>query len=589
MITKLYGQHSGLKFKDLNTFKPLCEQAGARVIESLVIGVNYFDNFVKENGLNPQSTFEQASISNITTELSTINKEILTSLPKERPLALAIRSSEISEGGGSGIFGTEFLVLHDTSNAEELLWQAELKVYLSEWSPDAQAFRQKHNQPMGMEIMIQILQGRNFGNYFAPFLAGSAYTSYNGQALIRITFGLGTRAVNSDATVIQGNGLLKDWSVSLLKTQTIDALNLNGATNGFEQISLPNDWKKFLTAEPILELQRILNYLRQKGDFYIEWCMSDYFGSDLTILQIAPFEDKETKSLNIESTPGKELCSGTDIVNHGEKECQIIVLIDNWHSENRSWQQMVNKRLSNYVLILPQTAFTSMSRELTVSYADFSNASVLIESQHTNSPVEESLLRQQGISVIDHTENRGGMHFQQVCSREDILFLGGFLRRELFAKHEPFLSYNRGGVKIYKVPTKTINDTTCTKGTIYMTGGFLSAPKYSFEDINRFAEILYDTASSIEREASADGSDLIKNLVNSFYTIHFAIFNDDLINFDPFKINWDTAEVNPVDLISYINLVIENAEIYAKADSEELIREGGLIDYLTELKTKISI
>lgn len=79
------------------------------------------------------------------------------------------------------------------------------------------------------------------------------------------------------------------------------------------------------------------------------------------------------------------------------------------------------------------------------------------------------------------------------------------------------------------------------------------------------------------------------NLANSFYTVCYSIPNPkSLENFDPFEIDWKQADVEPEVLAQCIDVVIKNAEFYTNTCPEVLEREGGLLDYLADLKTKIT-
>ena len=98
--------------------------------------------------------------------------------------------------------------------------------------------------------------------------------------------------------------------------------------------------------------------------------------------------------------------------------------------------------LSNYILVVPQEAFSKISMLLgdrQIGFEHYSNASVLIERQQAlsaaridNSKYGSSML------LLDHTD-RGGTHFQQICDREDILFIGAVFSNEILLKNRKFL------------------------------------------------------------------------------------------------------------------------------------------------------
>ncbi len=129
----------------------------------------------------------------------------------EHPLIL--RSSSLLEDNFgyafSGKYDSVFLANQGNieSRLDEFIWGLK-KVHMSTYSPAAIIYRRDHNLldfDEKMSVLAQKVIGRRFGKYFLPFAAGVgfSYSTYSwspkidkNQGMIRLVFGLGTRAVD---------------------------------------------------------------------------------------------------------------------------------------------------------------------------------------------------------------------------------------------------------------------------------------------------------------------------------------------------------------------------------------------------------
>ena len=126
---------------------------------------------------------------------------------------IIVRSSSLQEdsfgNAFAGKYRSEFLVNQGSAEQRlEAFLQAVKLVYASALNPDALAYRRKWGLGQSdeqMAILVQRVSGSSFGPYFMPLLAGVAMSRNlyawtdridASQGMIRLVFGLGTRAVN---------------------------------------------------------------------------------------------------------------------------------------------------------------------------------------------------------------------------------------------------------------------------------------------------------------------------------------------------------------------------------------------------------
>jgi pyruvate,water dikinase len=126
---------------------------------------------------------------------------------------IIVRSSSLMEDSLGNAFAGKYLsvFLPNQGNPEERLaefLQAIKRVFASTLNPDAVAYRQRQGLTENdeqMAVVVQRVSGTPYKHYFFPPLAGVAFSrnAYPwtsridpGKGLIRLVFGLGTRAVN---------------------------------------------------------------------------------------------------------------------------------------------------------------------------------------------------------------------------------------------------------------------------------------------------------------------------------------------------------------------------------------------------------
>jgi hypothetical protein len=195
------------------------------VPESYFLGSDLSYIFMSMNGLMHWYTQKYKSEEEIWSEYSQIQKDFLTGeFPPEvveefRSLLSTIGKRPIVVRSSSQLednFGTSFAGKYEThfcpnqgSDEQNLkdLTRAITQVYASVFNPDALLYRRSkglQDYDERMAVLIQELEGEQFGNYFLPFAAGVAFSRnlYRWSPQIkreagfaRIVWGLGTRAV----------------------------------------------------------------------------------------------------------------------------------------------------------------------------------------------------------------------------------------------------------------------------------------------------------------------------------------------------------------------------------------------------------
>ena len=577
-LYKIYGTKPGLKVEDLIKHSAPFKSAGLSLVPSKVIGASYFNGFVSLNRLNPESPIDQVRKGVITPEIQELNQEILKTMPPGDPFAL--RSSSLGERGGSGIYQTTFFV--PTGNMEkdsEIFWDREKEVYASEFSDNAKAYREKHQADTGMAILIQPVIGERHEEYFFPFFAGSAYSSYAGEPLVRIAIGLGANAVGLDPT--RAIAITPKWSdylglsVLLKRLKKISVINLESGELKNTTIShLP---KETIDLYPIPDCVRnlfsILSKVRETEgrDYYIEWASPGRADENLFLLQVAPYEDKPIKKLSVQ-IKGQLLAGGKDIVNHGRKKCRAIVLITEFGGRESSYLWSLNRELKDYLLIFPQTIFSRVTEGPALEYSDFSNAGVLLEKQWSIPPDEKI------VQKIDHVPFfRGGQHFQQLCDREDILFIGAEgLDIKPLLDLEGAINYT-SGLTVWEVETETANDYTKVIGQVFITG----KPRvidFNKLEIRSFCDSFYEAGK--DAEGAGEGK-----LGEAFYSIISVLpVGGSLIGFNPYKVDLGKEEKSKI--IEWIKLILAEGYICIEFTNDQG-EDTRLAQYLKKLLEKL--
>ncbi|MBW2522724.1 MAG: PEP/pyruvate-binding domain-containing protein [Deltaproteobacteria bacterium] len=194
--------------------------------DSHFLGSDPYYEFLDENGLSSLVNFKYRPVDDLRAEYPRIRRQILAGrIPDDHRRRLAdvvrrmakapiiVRSSSLLEDN----FGIAFAGKYDSffcpnqgspkDNLEDLC-RAVKKVYASVLSPDAIMYRQHkelidYDERMG--VLIQRVEGKAYGKYFFPSVAGVAF-SHNplrwspridrSQGFLRMVTGLGTHAVD---------------------------------------------------------------------------------------------------------------------------------------------------------------------------------------------------------------------------------------------------------------------------------------------------------------------------------------------------------------------------------------------------------
>lgn len=462
------------------------------------------------------------------------------------------------------------------------LWLAERDVFLGEYQDKAKEWREKKNLPIGMGILFYPVVGRQFNvageqssNVFCPLVAGSAYTSYRGKPLVRPVLGFGSKAVLGKAPVFTEAPDVNQVLRSLERQERLDAVSFRNLYLNEMPVSMIDLEINLELAQAVVDIFAKLEKMKQGGhDFYLEWAI----GEDglTTAVQCAPYIDKENIPIEIDTQGKILLASGTDIVNHGYKRLKHIILAGNrWDKATLAWLRRLNNELSDSLLIAPQKAFSMMAGGLTenlqISFEHFSKAGAILERQARVDEVERQIAISRGVSLPDHTDNKGGAHFQQLCDRADILFLEAEFDISVL-ENLPGVTVWYDNVRSWEIDVDVVNDMTKGEngeGYVYLVG----EPKvsaYTITQVERFADILWDTSHDVGSE-----------LENDFYWACYATtpWRGNPQGFDPFAI--EPAEIESLGglsaIITSIEVVLREGinyfDDYEWEDLEEFLQE----------------
>lgn len=473
MFQRLYGNDVGLKVEDLETYAELLELSGFDVHGGRVIGAEAFDR-VKQELKMSEMIVKSLIAPDWMQKLNYWNARCL--LEKGAPYIL--RSSSRADRGGNGIYESLIFVPTGDSEADaKEIWRLERQMYEGEFRGSAIQWREKENLPIGMAIGIERVVGKARGNLFYPILSGVAYTSYRGKPLVTVRFGLGAGVQGEKAAKFTNEISYGDFIVEMSKQGRASVVDLQNGKQKYVDIEYLDIQMPINLFQRVNEIFERLAKLKEKGkqDFYLEWVLAD-INSQIQVVQIAPFEDKEGIPINIESTGKTLLASGPDIVNHGKKTCQQIVWArEPWNDDSLNQIAYLNTRLKDYLLIIPQEAFSLVSNIDLIKgqifkkfeYKHFSNASAILENQVYYE--DKGLLLSSGRFVTDHKENKGGTHFQQICDRRDVLFLGAKVDVMKLFDLEGGQDYGES-IRVWEIETEAVNDYTKDMGYIFIKG-----------------------------------------------------------------------------------------------------------------------
>lgn len=185
------------------------------VPETTVLTSDFFDRFLESNGMTGlYADLDHGSLTRryLGAPFPEEDRCRFRELIGRMDYPLAIRSSSLLEDNlhysFAGIYLTVFIPNH--GDMETRLKQFEIavkRVYASTYNPNAHAYRDHHGlrgRQEKMSILVQRLVGKQYGKLFYPPIAGVAYSQnyfpwspkiQTEDGLVRIVFGLGTRAV----------------------------------------------------------------------------------------------------------------------------------------------------------------------------------------------------------------------------------------------------------------------------------------------------------------------------------------------------------------------------------------------------------
>ncbi|MEI6836003.1 MAG: PEP/pyruvate-binding domain-containing protein [Candidatus Falkowbacteria bacterium] len=563
----------GLKANDLNRYSNLITGLDMIIPEGVVIATGIFDLLLER--IDFEKPVEEIKKNACPIFLRPINENILDNL--EIGVPYAIRSSALSERGGTGIYKTVFLVLTGNRETDLLnLWHCELLVYASEFTGDAKAWRAKDNAPIGMAILIQQVIGFNLDSNFLPPLSGTAYTSYNGLPTVRAVIGLGTKAVD-------GSGLIFNYSPEewlhfqreMWDQEFADAISAESAISKINTHYEDIQSRVFYQFETFISLFDKLTELKKEGEFYLEWVI---FENKIYIVQCASFEDRLPGDVTFNNTDYFLLLSGGDVLNSGNATCKCIVYAHEWTPDVSRSIEDLNRTNLDYLLVVPQDAL-SLVADINnpgqrLAFRHFSNALAVVEKQRTYSQNQVAMMLQLGKSLADHSFGTGASHFSQLCNRAKTLFIGGeFDETPLFTLPGGMSYRDNIGITIWNTTAEVVVNAVKKEGFVYISKKS-KKNNYSLSEIKIWTNLLRQAASVLESEKSL--------MANDFYVIHYAIIPPmNLTEFDPLKVDQEIIEEfgGMPEIIRSLQFVITNGRTYI----DFYTWSNGLKVYLEEL------
>lgn len=585
----------GLKADDLNRYAEIITASGMSIPEGIVIATGVFDQFMRYFILSEENETEEIYRFWCPDFMLFLNQTILDGMTVGIPYA--IRSSALSERGGTGIYHSTFFVKTGNNTIDlPCLWEKERAVYASEFTDDARAWRQKMELPIGMAILIQPVCGkRYFDGNFAPCYSGTAYTSYEGEPFARLVAGLGTSAVAGHGQTFDDHFDRSDIYFDRITTIDEDG-HFSETVGDIDEFEL-SSWD---ASSALRSLFDKMEQIRQNGDLYLEWA---YDGETIWIVQCAPHQDKTYEPLpEIDTTGMNILAEGRDFVGHGQTTCEELVVVRLWCEEAVNFlEEIVNPKYHNYLLLIPSQAIgktvdcmpangimllaglenDTRIVDLSLRYSYFSNAGAILERQQKRDEFLYSMMPERYFYEPDHTDGKGGTHFQGICDRTDVLFLGTILNGEIISGLIPAKKLGKF-VTIYKVQTKVIIDSAKRGGKVYLAEQKPQADsRYSEDMLEKWCMTLRYAANDMPSDDVAKEYTKEPDLVECFYCVYYAIDPDRPGDFDPFGLEPTIlARFGMTKIIHSLGVVIRWGDTFV----DEEAWQGGLGGYLQDLR-----
>lgn len=566
----------GLKADDLNRFKDIITGSGMTALGGTAITTETFDRLVEQYGLAEGVTPNDIEKRGCPNFLLSINEQILGRLEAGRPYA--IRSSALSECGGTGIYKSEFFwPTGDRTKDLRGFWHCECIVYASEFTSDARLWRERNKAPMGMAILVQEVIGFRFGDYFLPPLSGIAYTTYHGLPTVQVVAGLGTKAVKGEGITFHYplDSSLR-FQRELWEQEEADVLTVKGIeqiSHKYEEIcgELGRCYKVFN------KLFAQLDELQKHGDFYLEWVA---YGNELFVVQCATYKDRLPGDLSFDSSDYFLLLKGNDILHSGRASCKSVVFVHDWEPQTQCALEHLNETMRDFLLVVPQQAsslLSSINRGgesglecKRLGFCHFSNALAVVERQHHYESANASLM-----GLADHSRGQGASHFSQLCDRTDILFIGAEFDASPLRELPGAMDYRDGaGITLWSTAAEVVVDTAKKEGCVYISKRAKKSD-YTLNQIQEWSHDLRSIANSL--------GDSKNEMANHFYAVHYAIGNDENpVEFDQFNLDKDTIRDfgGMEKFIESLRIVIANGEQYIDGDLKGYLER--LLSHLTK-------
>ena len=582
-LFEVFGEGSlGLKAEDLNQYSEAVTGSGMTIPEGIVIATGIFGWLTEDFDLREGVLSGDMEKRGCPPFLLSVNEEILDRLETGKPYA--IRSSALSERGGTGIYASTFF--WPTGNKDDDLqglWHCECLVYASEFTPDARLWRERVNSPIGMAILIQPIIGFQFDKYFLPPMAGTAYTSFQGLPTVRAVLGLGTKAVNGEGKVynVPSDHILH-LQRDMWDQEEADVLTSDGICQiptQLEEVHGELGWC-FTAFNKLFEC---LAELQKHGNFYLEWII--YRGT-IFVVQCATYEDRLPGDLSFDSSEYFALLEGKDVLHSGRATCKCVVYVGAWSTKIAHLLEDLNENVRDHLLIVPQDATSQLANHMTneqgwtedarLGFRHFSNALAVIERQHCYTEHQRENMRLSGHYRADHTSNRGASHFSQLCGRTNILFIGAeFDETPLIALPGTIKYRGNNDLAIWETSAEVVADTSKKSGFVYIS-------KQTKGKKNTFPQSLVQGLSDdLRRAANRAGNN---GMSGHLFNLSYAIGPDTgPIGYDQFELDQQYLALEDVGgvpgIIESLKAVIADGERYVDPD----VWDDGLKDYLEQL------
>jgi hypothetical protein len=278
------------------------------------------------------------------------------------------------------------------------------------------------------------------------------------------------------------------------------------------------------------------------------------------------------------------LLKGDDVVHSGRATCKCIVYVHNWLPETQSVLEYLNEMTNNYLLIVPQDAFSLLAdiaeKGQRISFRHFSNALVVVEKQWPYSADQFQILAKAGQVRADHSSGKGASHFSQLCNRANILFIGGVFDSDpLFALPGGMAFRKNIDITFWNTAVEVVVDVAKKEGYVYVS-------KQAKKNIYSLGQLL-DWSNALRSIANDLGASGNQEMANHFYAVHYAIAPDSSpLDFDPFKLDETViADFGGMEgFIESLKVVIEKGDLCAGDEAWD----EDLTSYLSDLLSRLA-